>query len=220
MVRVADTGIGIDPAAVPHIFNAFEQGGAHVTRRFGGLGLGLAIGKALAELHGGSIEAKSAGAGSGATFTVRLPTVPRPSVGDPARDARRATPPRATHILLVEDHADTAEAVADFLRGVGHRVTLARSVSEALARARAAQEDGGGPLDLLVSDLGLPDGSGLDLMPELKSRYGLQGIALSGFGMEEDIRRSREAGFELHLTKPVAPQALAEAIERVGGDRR
>ena len=219
-VRVIDTGVGIDPETLSRIFNAFEQGGAQVTRRFGGLGLGLAISKALTGLHGGSIEAESAGRGRGATFTVRLPTVSGPSASDLARESRLSGPSRSRHILLVEDHADTAEAVADFLRGAGHRVTLARSVREALSRAREAQDGGGeSPIDLVVSDLGLPDGSGLDIMPELKERYGLPGIALSGYGMEEDVRRSREAGFELHITKPVAPQALSEAIARVGGSR-
>ncbi|HKV07893.1 MAG TPA: ATP-binding protein [Thermoanaerobaculia bacterium] len=219
-VRVIDTGIGIDPATLSQIFDAFEQGGAQVTRRFGGLGLGLAISKALTGLHGGLIEAESGGRGRGAAFTVLLPAVSGTPAGDPAGERRLSGPARSRHILLVEDHADTAEAVADFLRSAGHRVTLAGSVREALSRAREAQERrGDDAIDLVVSDLGLPDGSGLDIMPELKERYGLPGIALSGYGMEEDVRRSREAGFEIHITKPVIPQILSEAIERAGGDR-
>ncbi|MFL6231746.1 MAG: response regulator [Thermoanaerobaculia bacterium] len=115
-------------------------------------------------------------------------------------------------MLLVEDHADTAEAMAELLRLLGHEVTVAGDVATALAAGEAAA--GGGCLDLLVSDLGLPDGSGLDVMRAL-SRFQVPGIALSGYGMEEDIRRSREAGFSRHLTKPVGLQALEGAISQL-----
>jgi CheY-like chemotaxis protein len=111
-------------------------------------------------------------------------------------------------LLLVEDHADTAEAMADLLRALGHEVTVAGSVGSALDAAEAQ----GRRFDLVVSDLGLPDGSGLDLMRELSGTYGLKGIALSGYGMEEDVLRSREAGFSKHLTRPVDMQALKAAI--------
>ncbi|HEX9671606.1 MAG TPA: response regulator, partial [Thermoanaerobaculia bacterium] len=120
------------------------------------------------------------------------------------------------HILLVEDHPDTAAAMADLLRGIGHRVTTAASVEAALAAAAAVERQGGngggGGIDLVVSDLGLPDGSGYDLMRELARRYGLRGIALSGYGMEDDVQQSREAGFERHLTKPVDLRSLDAAI--------
>jgi signal transduction histidine kinase/ActR/RegA family two-component response regulator len=212
-VEVVDTGVGIDTEALPRIFDAFEQGGAQMTRRFGGLGLGLAISKALTDLHGGSIQARSEGRGRGAVFTVRLPTIQRPEGAAVAGESGEWASTRQSHILLVEDHFDTAEVLAEFLMGTGHRVSVAGSVEEALTRARAAQEDGG--LDLVISDLGLPDGSGLDLMPRLKDLYGLKGIALSGYGMDEDLQRSQEAGFEIHLTKPVSPQTLVEAILRV-----
>ncbi|HSU81644.1 MAG TPA: response regulator, partial [Thermoanaerobaculia bacterium] len=150
-------------------------------------------------------------------FSVRLP------VGDlwssqeaersgPAREIP-APPPAAEapplHILLVEDHADTAEAMADLLREMGHQVTVAGSVAGGL-EAAASQA---GRLDLVLSDLGLPDGTGLDLMAELHGRYGVKGIALSGYGMEEDVRKSLEAGFDRHLTKPVNLQALQTAIQ-------
>jgi CheY-like chemotaxis protein len=108
--------------------------------------------------------------------------------------------------------------MADLLDARGHRVTVARSLAEARA---AAAEAGPGGFDLLVSDLGLPDGSGHELMREMSARYGLRGIALSGYGMPEDLRKSREAGFERHLTKPVSPQALEAAIQQTaGGDPR
>jgi CheY-like chemotaxis protein len=121
------------------------------------------------------------------------------------------------HLLLVEDHADTAAAMADLLGGLGYRVTVTGSVAEALQAAAAAQS-GADRLDLLVSDLGLPDGSGLDVMREVASRWGLKGIALSGYGMEEDLRKSREAGFEKHLIKPVNIQTLDSAIRQVTGE--
>jgi signal transduction histidine kinase len=210
-LEVQDTGIGIDSELLPEIFDAFQQGGASVNRRFGGLGLGLAISKAIVEMHGGRLTAASDGTSCGSTFTLRLPLGALGGVESPAPDA--SEPPaetRSLSILLVEDHADTAEAMADLLRLQGHRVTVAGSVAEALAAAEAAFENGA--LDLVVSDLGLPDGTGLDLMRELSRRYAVTGIALSGYGMEEDMRRSREAGFQKHLTKPISPAALAEAI--------
>jgi two-component system CheB/CheR fusion protein len=225
VVEVADTGIGIEPELLPRIFNAFEQADRRITRRFGGLGLGLALSKTIVELHGGSLTAASDGPGQGATFTVRLPLLaPReealpesaPAVAalDDTASVRAATAQRARteglHLLLVEDHADTADAMAELLRMSGHRVTVARSMGLALAAAeKVAGED---EIDLVVSDLGLPDGSGLDLMRELSRRYGLRGVALSGYGMEEDVRRSHEAGFQSHLTKPVTLQALRDAI--------
>ncbi len=217
VVEVEDTGIGIEAEVLSGIFDAFQQGELAITRRFGGLGLGLAISKAIVELHGGSLTAASAGRGQGAKFSVRLP------VGDlwARREAERSgkvrerapAPPPAEvlplRILLVEDHADTAEAMADLLREMGHQVTVAGSVAGGLA---AAEGQAGG-IDLVLSDLGLPDGTGLDLMTELHGRYGVKGIALSGYGMEEDVRKSLEAGFDRHLTKPVNLQALQTAIQ-------
>jgi two-component system CheB/CheR fusion protein len=220
LVEVADTGIGIEPDVLADIFDAFKQGEQAITRRFGGLGLGLAISKAIVELHGGSLTAASDGRGRGAVFSVRLPA----ETASQAEAAEKRAPAAAVsaastepaglaalRILLVEDHADTAEAMADLLRDLGHRVTVAGCVTEALAAAERHAMDGG--LDLVVSDLGLPDGTGLDLMAELRGRYGVRGIALSGYGMEEDVRKSLAAGFERHLTKPINLQALQTAIQ-------
>jgi CheY-like chemotaxis protein len=216
VVEVADTGIGIEPDVLLDIFDAFQQGEQAITRRYGGLGLGLAISKAIVELHGGKLTAASDGRGRGAVFSVRLPVgdlrvrpaAPEASAAAPKNDCPEAVAAEL-HILLVEDHADTAEAMADLLREMGHRVTVAHSVAAGLAAA----ERMGGRLDLVLSDLGLPDGTGLDLMTQLHGRYGVKGIALSGYGMEEDVRRSLEAGFERHLTKPVNLQALQMAIQ-------
>jgi two-component system CheB/CheR fusion protein len=225
-VEISDTGIGIEPEILPRVFDAFEQVDRRITRRFGGLGLGLAVSKAIVELHGGSLAAASQGYGRGATFTVRFPAAEQVDLDDTmaglgyARVRTEVSTGRADlplRILLVEDHADTAEAMADLLRGQGHQVTIANSVAQGLAAAEA--RGGAEGIDLLLSDLGLPDGSGHDLMRELRKRYGLRGIALSGYGMEEDIRKSMEAGFERHLTKPVSLQALRAALQEAAERR-
>jgi PAS domain S-box-containing protein len=213
-VEISDTGIGIDPVTLPRIFNGFEQGPRAITRQFGGLGLGLAISKVIVDLHGGHLSATSAGLGQGATFTVELPLIepaaaPAPEVAL-GREAERV---RGGRILLVEDHADTAAAFAELLRASGYEVTVAGGVQAGLASAAAAT------FDLVISDLGLPDGNGADLMRELARLYRLPGIALSGYGMEEDVRQSRDAGFSQHLTKPVNLHVLREAIRQVLAER-
>jgi PAS domain S-box-containing protein len=208
-VDVIDRGIGIEPDTLPRLFNAFEQGDSSITRTFGGLGLGLAISKALVDQHGGTLAGVSAGRGKGATFTVTLDTVPPPPAGEVEAAARAAEGLRSLRLLLVEDHEPTLQVMAALLEAAGHDVKIARDVAS--ARAVAEKHE----LDLVVSDLGLPDGSGFDLMPELKERFGLPGIAVSGYGMEEDLRRSREAGFAEHLIKPIDPDKLKASIARV-----
>jgi len=217
MVEVTDTGVGIEPDVLPRIFDAFEQGEVAVARHFGGLGLGLAISKGLVAAHGGTIAAHSAGRNRGATFTVTFETVPydapvsrRPAA--PSLPSSQARGAGRLSILLVEDHADTARALKRLLDGLGYDVRAADSVQAALHLA--AETD----FDVLVSDLGLPDGSGLEIMRRLrKPRAGATvpvGIALTGYGMEEDVARSRDAGFAVHITKPVNFDRLQEAIER------
>jgi PAS domain S-box-containing protein len=207
-VEVADTGIGIEPERLATIFGAFDQGRPETARRFGGLGLGLTISRAILELHGGEIAAASAGPGRGATVTLRLPAdlPPVEAAVRPAPEAEEQGAERPLSILLVEDHADTAAALAELIRLMGHRVQVAGGVAEALAVA----QEGPAP-DLLISDLGLPDGSGLEVMRGFAAR-GVPGIALSGYGMEEDLERSRKAGFVRHLTKPVAFDRLARTL--------
>jgi two-component system, chemotaxis family, CheB/CheR fusion protein len=213
-VEVSDTGIGIPPEALPRIFDAFEQGEPGTNRRFGGLGLGLAISRAIVDQHGGQVAVHSDGPDRGTTFTVRLPigTAAEPSSAGSRAASGEPAGVAALDILLVEDHADTAEAIATLLRLRGHRVTVAENLAAARDAAANARR-----IDLLISDLGLPDGSGHDLMRELAARHGLRGIALSGYGMDVDIGKSREAGFELHLTKPVNLQSLEAAIRQAAG---
>jgi CheY-like chemotaxis protein len=213
VVEITDTGVGIEPGSIPHIFEAFSQGAP----ARGGLGLGLSISKAIADLHGGRITAVSPGYGLGATFRVELPTGGWPAQAEPApRKAPEPPARRPLRLLLVEDHSDTAEAMAELLRSLGHEVRVAMSVAAGLDAA-AAEIGSGAGIDLVISDLGLPDGTGLDLMRELVSRYGLRGIALSGYGSEDDVRRSLEAGFSRHLTKPVNFNALEAVIHETAG---
>jgi PAS domain S-box-containing protein len=212
-IFITDTGIGIEPDAIDRIFSPFEQADRFITRRFGGLGLGLAISRRLAELHGGTITAHSEGLDRGSTFILTIPLVDRPA---PAI-AHRSTPTapangggRRLSILLVEDHLDTRESMVRLL-GRKHQVRDVQNIELALEAARAEK------FDLVISDIGLPDGSGLELMRQLRQRYNLKGICLSGFGMEDDIKRSVAAGFDHHLTKPIDLRKLEAAIETLAG---
>jgi PAS domain S-box-containing protein len=214
-VCVADNGIGIDPQVLPRVFDAFEQGDAILARNFGGLGLGLAICKALVAAHGGSITAHSEGKDRGASFTVELPSVQAPESVDhkpmlPAQTEQQ----RTLRMLLVEDHPPTLRALLKLLKSIGHDVDGVGSVADGLQAAQSS------PYDLLISDLGLPDGSGYELMRQLRQSQGLRGIALSGYGMEDDLERSRAAGFSEHLVKPVDLQILRDAIARVADGAR
>jgi PAS domain S-box-containing protein len=209
-VEVADTGIGIGPEKLSTVFDAFEQESDAVTREFGGLGLGLAISKALVEMHGGRIRADSPGPGQGSTFTVDLPLVGKLAGQSPPDRPTEAGCGRKVRILLVEDHAATAQITAKLLRKFGHEVEVATDVRSAVEIGRSA------PFDILLSDLGLPDGSGLDVMRTLREHApNVVGIALTGLGMPEDINRSREAGFAEHLTKPIDFESLRAVITRV-----
>lgn len=213
IISVEDTGIGIEAENLDRIFDAFDQGGLKDGHRGGGLGLGLAISKALVDMHHGTLSVWSAGSGKGTTFTVLMPTI------DPSADRDLALvdqeiPVRAgdgLRILLVDDHPDTSRSLAMLLRRRGYEVTIADSVASALEMGLAS------PFDLLVSDIGLPDGTGHDVIQNLRKKGPVKGIALSGFGMEEDIRRSLEAGFDEHLIKPVNFTRLQEAIQRLAG---
>jgi PAS domain S-box-containing protein len=206
VIEVSDSGIGIEPEAANKIFDAFEQGGRAVTRQFGGLGLGLAIAKRLVEMHEGTISVHSEGRNRGALFRVELPV--SGAVPDAGRQTS-ATPVVAglKRILLVEDNGDTAATMKLLLEVFGYQVETTGAVKQALKAMESAN------FDLLVSDLGLPDGSGTELMQELRRRgHAIKGIALSGYGQPEDIRRSKEAGFSAHLIKPVDAEVLMETI--------
>ncbi len=211
-VEVSDNGIGIHHAMLERIFDAFEQGDPRMTRQYGGVGLGLAISKALIEAHEGSISASNREDGPGARFIVRLPAeLPEEEVPVETSAQIDPVPPtgKTGHpftILLVEDHADSAALFSQLLRMSGYHVLTATSVRAALEVFQKEDIDG------VISDIGLPDGSGVELMEKLTAIRPVPGIALSGYGMEEDLRRSEKAGFLRHLTKPVDWPKLEDAL--------
>jgi hypothetical protein len=211
-VRVIDTGIGIGPEKIHKIFNAFEQGQTEITRRFGGLGLGLAISKALIDAHGGEIRVESPGKDQGATFSLELNTVVMPAGTDGERQDQPAGPERELaverhrRVLLVDDHHDTCIGMKRMLERRGYEITVAHSADQAVEKVRTQD------FDLLISDIGLPDRSGYDLMREVRLNKKLPGIALSGFGTEQDVNQARAAGFSEHLTKPINFERLEKTI--------
>lgn len=210
IIEVTDSGIGIAPELLPRIFDAFEQGGGAITSEYGGLGLGLAISKRVVDLHHGTITAHSDGPGRGATFTVTLNAMETSLLEGPVLFLESEPPAKSDiHILFVEDHEDTARVLGRILKNAGYFVTHASNL--AMARELAAARR----FDLLISDVGLPDGSGLDLMKTLHETQGLVGIALSGFGTDEDVSASAAAGFSAHLVKPVDWERLRSEIERL-----
>ena len=213
-IRVTDTGIGIESDKIGKIFNAFEQGQTSITRRFGGLGLGLAISKAMVDAHRGKVRVESPGKDQGATFIVQLRTVPAPVAANGAEDDRTASqqkpvPSRKHRLLVVDDHVDTCTGMKMMLERRGYDISVAHSADQAVEKARS------GDFDLLISDIGLPDRSGYELMSELRKNNGLAGIALSGFGMEADVTKAKDAGFSEHLTKPINFERLEKAIRRL-----
>lgn len=211
VLEIRDSGMGFEPAMAEQLFKPFEQGAYSDSHQFGGLGLGLAIAKAVAELHGGMVYAKSPGLQQGATFTVDLPGATEQPTGIQAVPPSNVTgPTKAMRLLLVEDHEATLGVLTRLLTRSGHAVVSANSVATGLQAFHANE------IDAVVSDLGLPDGSGFELMASLrKVKPGIRGIALSGYGTEEDIARSREAGFSRHLVKPVDFEQLRQGLAEI-----
>jgi PAS domain S-box-containing protein len=206
-IEITNKGEGISAIALTQIFNAFEQANAKVESQFGGLGLGLAISRAILDLHGGSISASSDGPGQGACFTINLET----QAGEPKLISQTIKSPPASGInsirlLVVEDHEDTRGILCRLLAAKGYIVAQAATVAAAIAHITAH------PIDLLVSDIGLPDASGLDLMRQFRKLQSAPAIAVSGYGSESDIQASLDAGFEMHLTKPLDIHSLFKAI--------
>jgi signal transduction histidine kinase/CheY-like chemotaxis protein len=207
-VRFTDTGCGIPAELTPRLFQAFEQGPARNSGQQRGLGLGLSIARKLIEAHRGKIAAASAGEGLGSTFMVELPAL----ASSPASAVDRSVDPVETptqRILLVEDHPSTLAVMKKLLEKIGHRVSTASTVADAVHLAETQT------FDVLLSDLGLPDGSGLDIVRRTGLRFQGRAIALSGYGSEADVRTSHEQGFAMHLTKPVDMNAVQKALHQV-----
>ncbi|MFT3870656.1 MAG: ATP-binding protein [Nibricoccus sp.] len=216
VIKITDNGIGMDAADLDRVFQAFAQGKNTISagHRFGGLGLGLAISRKLVELHRGTIAAHSEGLGRGATFTLTFPLagaekpMPVPTCSTPSQ------PPTEVHqkLLVVEDHAPTRLSLGQLLRRRGYQVSFAGTLAEARAQLESDS------YDIVLSDLGLPDGEGYELMEQLRAQPALRAIALSGYGTEADIARSRAAGFKVHLTKPIGVQALDAALNALAAE--
>jgi PAS domain S-box-containing protein len=205
-IRVRDDGMGISAELLPHVFEPFVQTTEGLARSHGGLGLGLALVKGLAELHGGAVRATSGGAGRGAEFVVELPLAPAPDA--PAPRAESAAP-RPLEVLVIEDNVDAAQTIADVLRLEGHTVHLATDGASGLAKARELVPE------VIVCDIGLPDVDGYALARELRADPRLRStrlVALSGYAQPEDRKRAEEAGFDAHLGKPARIEDLSEVI--------
>jgi PAS domain S-box-containing protein len=207
--EISDTGIGIEPERQSRIFEAFDQGERSITRQFGGLGLGLTISKTLLDLHGGKISVQSDGKNRGATFRVFLDLLGEPLLASADNVDGGVTASRTLRLLLVDDHLDTRRVLSRLLTKFGHEVATADSAQGAMKLLESRR------VDALVSDIGLPDGNGYNLVREAKRRQPLKAVALSGFGTEADIRRSLEAGFDYHVTKPVDLNGLRSLLEKI-----
>ena len=207
-ISVRDTGIGMEPEVMQRIFDPFEQGNRSFERRFGGLGLGLAISKSLAQAHGGTLTAQSAGGNRGSTFVLSMQTIsPAEGLDVPAKTTGESFR-RGLRILLVDDHEDTCTALEKLLVRRGHLVAATHNMRSAMEAAVRNQ------FDLLISDIALPDGNGMELMMQVRAISKIPGIAISGFGNTGDIEKSLQAGFAEHLIKPVKLDTLEAAIER------
>jgi hypothetical protein len=235
-IIVSDNGQGISPELLPYIFERFRQSDSSTRRTYGGLGLGLSIVKHLAEMHGGTVEAHSAGEGHGAAFTVRLPVkavlinqfdaerLAAESDDDCASSTLTSDPSPVSldglHVLVVDDEADARRMLLKVLESVGARVTTAGSAAEALDILADATDRENAP-DVLVSDVGMPDQNGYDLIRELRRRGyhvgRLPAVALTAFAHHDDASKAQLAGFQIHIPKPVDLHKLAEAISSLAG---
>jgi PAS domain S-box-containing protein len=211
VVSVRDTGMGISPEMLPQLFHPFAQAPETRGRSEGGLGIGLALARGLTELHGGHIEAHSAGLGSGSEFIVRLP------IGQPDRpfnkhasDADACIRATGMKILVVDDNRDGADSLATMLELSGHTVSTAYTGQEAFEQAQSLRPD------VLLTDIGLPDLDGYELARKLRDTdwgRGMALVAVTGWGQQSDRRRAYEAGFDHHLTKPIAPELLDSLLQ-------
>ena len=208
--EITDNGIGIEVERQASLFAPFEQADPSIRHQFGGLGLGLAISKHLINLHGGTIEVQSRGRSYGSTFKLTLDAVAnRAKKSDVTSQAPRK-PAKSLRILLVEDHGDTRHTLSRLLTHFGHQISVAENTQSAL-EIMASQK-----FDVVLSDIGLPDGSGYEVVSQAKRKHPVKAVAITGFGTDEDVRRGKEAGFDFHLVKPIDFHELRNVLEQVG----
>jgi signal transduction histidine kinase len=208
VVRVRDTGIGIAPDVLPYVFDLFAQADRTLDRAQGGLGIGLTLVRKLIEMHGGQVLAHSEGLGRGSEFVVRLPTQPASATSGESQPSEPGSSSPA-NVLVVDDSPDVAEAVSMLLEMLGHKVHVAHGGREAIECVRSLRPD------VVLLDIGLPGMDGYEVARKLREEFNSNGpylIAVSGYGQEEDLARSRAAGFDLHLVKPVGADALQAAL--------
>jgi len=217
VISVTDTGIGIAADAIPTVFEMFAQVPSTEAKPQGGLGIGLSLVQSLVALHGGSVSAASPGAGRGSTFTVRLPLAAGPEQRKGETAVVQAEKTDQLHVLVVDDNADAAESLGVLLDIEGHAAHIAHSGAEALQLAQAQK------LDVVFLDIGLPDMSGYDVARRMRLLPGLDKtllVALTGWGTQEDRKRTREAGFDRHLTKPAELPQVEELLREAAESRR
>jgi CheY-like chemotaxis protein/two-component sensor histidine kinase len=212
VLRVRDDGIGIAPDMLPHVFELFVQVDHSSTKAQGGLGIGLTLVKNLVEMHGGTVEAHSAGLGKGCEFVVRLPLLTQERLELAVQgngEQRQEMPPSGHRLLVVDDNKDAALSLALLLRLQGHEVQVAHDGPSALKLAPAYRPD------LVFLDIGMPKMDGYEVARRLRKQPGLENVilaALTGWGQQEDRRRTREAGFNHHLVKPLESKALESVL--------
>jgi CheY-like chemotaxis protein len=218
-IRVSDSGQGISPEFLPHIFDRFRQAEAAITRAHGGLGLGLTIVRHLVDAHGGAVWAESAGPGKGTTFIIELPLAPTRSLTQPAGLPPEVTRPAldTVRVLAVDDNPDARDLIAAALADYGAHTTAVGSVDEALEAL------GRGGFDVLVADIAMPGRDGYDLIREVRALEGpsqrIPALALTAHARTQDREQALAAGYAVHLAKPVEPRRLAEAVATLAGAR-
>jgi len=216
VIKVRDTGIGIDPDILPQIFDLFTQADQSLAHSQGGLGIGLTLVRRLVEKHGGTVTAASAGIGQGSLFTVRLPGLSMESATAESAQPKSALPMHKSRILVVDDYADAAESLTMLLRAEGHEVETADCGMNAIEKAQTFRPQ------VVLLDIGLPDLDGYEVAKRLRTLPETQDaflVALTGYGQIEDCERSQAAGFNCHLLKPLNFEKLSELLASVPSSR-